>query len=123
MKRIVLFLAMMFALSSAVFASSDEVITPIILHSEPKAGTQQRSPEYSPIQGFIIGNTVYLVSHLFLQNVTISIQGIGNSVIWYDMDIELSSTPYLFHMGNSGDYIINIVLSTGQVMEGIFEIL
>lgn len=46
MKRIVLFLAMLFALSSAVFASSDEVITPITSYNSDVVAVSEGYTDY-----------------------------------------------------------------------------
>lgn len=105
-----------------MFATADGDIVPIDLHSDHSSGTQQRSPENIPLSGFIIGNDVYIMSHICFQNVTVSIYDINNGVVFFNSDIDISTIPYLIPLAGAGEFNIQIILSSGQIYYGIFEI-
>lgn len=122
MKKIFTILLSMIIASMTMFATADGDIVPIDLHSDHSSGTQQRSPENIPLSGFIIGNDVYIMSHICFQNVTVSIYDINNGVVFFNSDIDISTIPYLIPLAGAGEFNIQIILSSGQIYYGIFEI-
>lgn len=122
MKKIFTILLSMIIASMTMFATADGDIVPIDLHSDHSSGTQQRSPENIPLSGYTIGNVVYIMSHYFFQDVTVTISRINNGAVLYNQNIDVSTIPYSISLAGTGEFYIQIILSSGQIYYGTFDI-
>lgn len=127
MKKISLFaIAALFFLTGGTQLSTGHLQsqTPvvIIITDEGTTGNIPRSPANVPIQGVVIGNTVYLSFLSDLGIVEVTLEEEGSGILCHDYYDSSELFAELTFDGFAGDYIIHFKLPGNVEYKGSFNI-
>ena len=128
MKRVLLlcFLAISllngFTVSVANNGTVSQTPVVIIVTTSGDYGGGPRIPAQIPIQGMVMGNTIYLVFQCDLGDIDVELYKDGSGLVWQTSVDSSELSAMLPFNGSSGDYTLTFTMSGGAVYEGSFSI-
>ena len=102
--------------------SNKQTPAEIIVIIPDAPGSIPRVPAQIPIQGMVLGNTIYLAFQCDLGDIDVELYKDGSGLVWQTSVDSSELSAMLPFNGSSGDYTLAFTTSGGAVYEGSFSI-
>ncbi len=102
--------------------SNKQTPAEIIVIIPDAPGSIPRVPAQIPIQGMVLGNTIYLAFQCDLGDIDVELYKDGSGLVWQTSVDSSELSAMLPFNGSSGDYTLTFTTSGGAVYEGSFSI-
>ena len=102
--------------------SNTQTPAEIIVIIPDAPGSIPRVPAQIPIQGMVLGNTIYLAFQCDLGDIDVELYKDGSGLVWQTSVDSSELSVMLPFNGSSGDYTLAFTTSGGAVYEGSFSI-
>ncbi len=102
--------------------SNTQTPAEIIVIIPDAPGSIPRVPAQIPIQGMVLGNTIYLAFQCDLGDIDVELYKDGSGLVWQTSVDSSELSAMLPFNGSSGDYTLTFTMSGGAVYEGSFSI-
>lgn len=102
--------------------SNKQTPAEIIVIIPDAPGSIPRVPAQIPIQGMVLGNTIYLAFQCDLGDIDVELYKDGSGLVWQTSVDSSELSAMLPFNGFSGDYTLAFTTSGGAVYEGSFSI-
>lgn len=127
MKKLSFFLILVLCLGvsgllTAKDLSNKQTPAEIIVIIPDAPGSIPRVPAQIPIQGMVLGNTIYLAFQCDLGDIDVELYKDGSGLVWQSSVDSSELSAMLPFNGSSGDYTLIFTTSGGAVYEGSFSI-
>lgn len=109
-------------LFNAIGRQGNQVPSEIVVKVGTVSGSNPRVPAQIPIQGMVLGNTIYLAFQCDLGDIDVELYKDGSGLVWQTSVDSSELSVMLPFNGSSGDYTLAFTTSGGAVYEGSFSI-